>query len=297
MSGFLVGVLLVCLFVYGSEAMASGGDDCRKAHHQCGHEDGEQGPPGPAGPQGPPGEDGQDGEPGPPGPTGPPGPQGPPGEIPTEWIITVNNNHSTVNKWYQSAREVIAAQTAMQVHLPQDRHSRMTGGISRIGNTTGYAIGYAYMMDNDRNTAFTVAVGMAGSETAVQGSVGFEFGGQRRMELPPVEKLIYMPAAEPAAAAPNGVVVPFDEYDELLAQAASAEDIEEYAEQAEHRYVQQQHLIEALEKDHDDDQEEIDALKKKVDDAVTDRNARRAEVRAKYAAKEAEDDGSESPDK
>ena len=285
---FLAGVLLVSLITYGNLALASGGDDCRKAHHQCGHEDGEQGPPGPAGPQGPPGEDGQDGEPGPPGPTGPEGPQGPPGEIPTEWITTVNNNHSTVNKWYQSAREIVAAQTAMQVHLPQDRHSRMTGGISRIGNTTGYAIGYAYMMDNDRNTAFTVAIGMAGSETAVQGSVGFEFGGDRKMTVPVVEtRYIEVPA--PATPPPDGVVVPYAEYDELIAQAANAEEVEEHAEQSEYRYTQQQHLIESLEKDHEDDQAEIDALKKKVDDAVVDRDARRAAVRAKLADKSEED--------
>ena len=164
----------------------------------------------------------------------------------------------------------------------------MTGGISRIGNTTGYAIGYAYMMDNDRNTAFTVAIGMAGSETAVQGSVGFEFGGDRKMTVPVVEtRYIEVPA--PAAPPPNGVVVPYAEYDQLIAQAANAEEVEEHAAQSAYRYTQQQHLIEALEKDHDDDQAEIDALKKKVDDAVVDRDARRAAVRAKLADKSEED--------
>lgn len=271
---------IIVAFCVGVEARA-GGDDCQQAHHQCGHDDGEQGPPGPAGP---PGEDGAPGPQGPPGPAGPPGPQGPPGEIPIDWINQVTNNHNTVNKWYNSAREVLAATLAIQNHLPQDQHSRLTGGVSRVGSTTGYAIGYSYMMNSDRNTAFTVAVGRAGSETAIQGSVGFEFGGDRvKFSMPVAKEIVYLPA--PAAPEPVGVTMSYAEYDDLVAQAANAEEVEEHAEQSEYRWTQQQHLIEALEEDAADDDAEIEELKKKVDDAVTDRDARRAAVRAKLAEK------------
>jgi hypothetical protein len=190
----LAGLLILSMLVLFSQR-AEAWDDEMDCDHPRFQEVGCMYP----GEEGPPGEDGQDGEQGPPGPqgpAGPQGPQGPPGEIPTDWINQVNNNHSTVNNWYRSAREVIAAQTAMQNHLPQDQHSRLTGGVSRIGNTTGYAIGYSYMMKGDRNTAFTVAVGRAGSETAVRGSVGFEFGGQRKMTLP-VSEIRYSAPPEP----------------------------------------------------------------------------------------------------
>ena len=52
------------------------------------------------------------------------------------------------------------------------------------------------MLDDDRNSAFTLSIGQAGSETAVLGTFGFEFGGPRREPLPP-----------PPAAAPRPIVV------------------------------------------------------------------------------------------
>jgi hypothetical protein len=96
---------------------------------------------------------------------------------------------------------------------------------------------------------------------------------------------------------PVGVTVSQADYDLLVAQAEAAEAVEEYAEQSEYRYVQQQHMIEALEEDAADDDNEIERLKKRVNDEVAEADARRAAVREKIAAKEAEDDGSENPDK
>ena len=105
----------------------------------------------------------------------------------------------------------------------------------------------------------------------------------------------------PPSPEPVGVTVTLAEYEDLLAQAASAEQVEEYAEQSEYRYAQQQSLLESLESDHDEDQVEIAALKKRVNDEVAEADARRAAVRAKYEAKEQEQeeesDGPESPDK
>ena len=97
---------------------------------------------------------------------------------------------------------------------------------------------------------------------------------------------------------PTGnVVLTGAEYQELVTQAVQQEEYQEHSEQVEYRYTQQQHMIEALEEEHDDDQEEIAALKKRVNDEVAEADARRAAVRAKIAAKEAEVDGSENPDK
>ena len=96
-------------------------------------------------------------------------------------------------------------------------------------------------------------------------------------------------------AEPTGnVVLTGAEYDELVTQAVQQEEYQEHSEQVEYRYAQQQSLIEALEEDHADDQEEIEALKKRVNSEVDEADARRAAVRAKIAAKEAEDDGSEN---
>jgi hypothetical protein len=52
--------------------------------------------------------------------------------------------------------------------------------MSNVYSTTGVGIGYAYMMDDNHNTALTLVLGHAGDETAVRGSVGFEFGGSKR---------------------------------------------------------------------------------------------------------------------
>jgi septal ring factor EnvC (AmiA/AmiB activator) len=143
-----------------------------------------EGPPGPPGEQGPPGEDGKDGKD---GRDGVDGIDGKDGEIPTEWITEVRNyNTSTVNqfnvlnKWNKTIREAVAASASMQVNLPRDRASRMTFSVSDIDGQTGIGAGYAYMLDNESNLAFTLAVGQSGNETAIRGGVGFEFGGARK---------------------------------------------------------------------------------------------------------------------
>ena len=68
----------------------------------------------------------------------------------------------------------------MQVHLPQDRVSRMTFSVADIDGKIGVGAGYAYMLDDDRNTAFTLSFGKSGSENAVRLSGGFEFGDTRK---------------------------------------------------------------------------------------------------------------------
>ena len=121
---------------------------------------------------------------------------------------------------------------------------------------------------NDRNAGFTLAVGFAGSETAVQGSFGFEFGDDRPMRFDLSE---LMPA--PAAAAPEPeperipagkMLVDESEYEELVIVAQNSEEVEDHFEQAEYRYAQQQNQIDALQQDHADDEAEIERLKQEA---------------------------------
>ena len=57
-----------------------------------------------------------------------------------------------------------------------------------MANETGIGLGYAYRLEDDRNTAFTIAVGRASDETAIQGSIGWEFGGSKIPTPVPVVK-------------------------------------------------------------------------------------------------------------
>ena len=197
---FLVACLVVALFfLYGVNAQA-GNDDCDHPRFQ---EIGCTYPGDGVGQDGADGADGQDGESivGPQGAQGLQGVQGIPGIVPEEWLTTTNtsieNNYNIVNKWRRELQDVAAAQSAMQVYLPQDQKSRLTTGLSQVSGQTGIGLGYAYMVDDERNTAVTVAVGHAGSETVVQGSIGFEFGGSRKIELP--AKAIRLESITPTA--------------------------------------------------------------------------------------------------
>jgi hypothetical protein len=178
---------LVLLFIPFS-VYATGNDhesDCDHPRFQevgCAYP-GEQGPPGQDGRDGVDGKDGRDGVD---GKDGRDGVDGKDGEVPTQWI-------TNVNKLYDQSRDYLAAATALQVHLPQDQKYRLTANMSRVGNATGVGAGFAYVLDDERNTAFTFAVARAGSETAVHGSVGFEFGGTYKVAAVP------QPAPQPVA--------------------------------------------------------------------------------------------------
>jgi hypothetical protein len=151
-------------------------------------EQGEQGPPGPMGPAGPQGEQGPpgpQGEQGPPGPQGPQGEQGPPGEVPTEWITTTNQNFSEFNRMLDDYYDDLAAVAAIPIHLPQDQSSRLSMGASHMGSSIGLGVGYAYMLDDDNNTAVTFGAGYAGNHYVLKGSIGFEFGGKSEPLPPP----------------------------------------------------------------------------------------------------------------
>ena len=67
------------------------------------------------------------------------------------------------------------ANDAIQMYLPQDKPSRLTIGATAYGGQLGVGLGYAYMVDDESRTAFTFGVGVSHDETAVKGSVGFEF--------------------------------------------------------------------------------------------------------------------------
>ena len=254
----IITIAWVCIPAYATDW-----EECnhpRFLERGCGYEgeDGEDGADGADGAQGEQGEQGIQGERGERGLTGE---RGPAGEIPTEWITETRT-------WYKEIRETAAAMSAMQVYLPQDQVSRLTGGMSHVGGTTGFGIGFAYMLDNDNNSAFTLAVGHAGSETAVQGSFGFEFGGSRKMSVDMShlynEQAI---APEPEPVATGMIQVSEDEYNDLMVQAVQKEEFEEAVERGEYRYAQQQSLIEELQEqvaEHEDDDEKLERLKQEA---------------------------------
>jgi hypothetical protein len=297
---------LLLLFLLPLVAFADRDDECRGNPHHCDGEPGPPGPAGPPGPQGPPGEDGQDGVDGKDGVDGQDGEQGPPGEVPMEWITNTNNTFNIHNKWIQSYRDSVAAEAAMQVHLPQDQNSRFTLGLSRVNSTSGYAVGYAYMLDNERNTALTFAVGVAGDETAAKASFGFEFGGQRRMEIPDLSALYDQaarmpepePEPEPDPVPVGSVVITEDEYHGLLLAQVQQEEFEEQQQMVADKFAQYDSLIEERQKEHELDDAEIERLKleaealRAADEARAVNRAKvRQSIETKRAASKENDDG------
>ena len=300
---------IVALFLF-SPSWASG-DDCRNPHEQCGHNDGKDGEDGKDGRNGKDGidgidgidgVDGVDGEDGRDGSNGIDGKDGRDGisginginglngEVPNEWI-------TNVTKLYNESREVAAAQAAMQVHLPQHQTSRLTFSGSHVNGKSGVGVGYAYMLDNDRRSALTLSVGQSGDETAVRGSFGFEFGGDRRIEIPSFAPApVAAPPPEPAPVPTGMIQLTASEYDGLMLMADNSEQMEDYAEQAEYRYAQQQSLIEDLQRGHDDDDAEIERLKQEAAALrASDKEgaARRESVRQRILTKRKKD-GTES---
>ena len=281
---FIYGLLAFLVMLLMSPGWASGDDDhhTHKDWDKCDHprfvehgceEGGEQGPRGP------------------PGPKGDKGDKGDPGEVPVDWINQVTNNHNTVNKWYRAARDAVAAEAAMQIHLPRDQTSRVTVGVSRLNSTTGYALGYAYMFDNERNTALTAAIGVAGEETAAKISFGFEFGGKRHMELPLAAVVIAEPEPEPEPV--TGVWMSDSEYDDLVMAQVQQEDFNEQQQMVVDKFAQYDHLIEANQAQQRADDAEIERLKIEVAASKADieaRAAKRASVREKYLKKAEEKD-------
>ena len=89
------------------------------------------------------------------------GPSGPPGVVPTAW--------------YNDIRGHFAATAAAQVHLPQNKNSRLTLGTARVMGRTGIGIGYAYRASDEGSTAFTLALGRSNSAKVVQLGVSVEF--------------------------------------------------------------------------------------------------------------------------
>lgn len=151
-------------------------------------QDGTNGTDGQDGANGQGGADGADGSPGTTGPAGPMGPEGPPGEQGPEGSAGTDGKDGkdgkdgrdgldgvVPNQWYNDIRGHMAATSAMQVYLPQDKNSRLTIGTSRVMGRTGVGVGYAYRADNESKTAFTLALGRANGARVVQLGVSVEF--------------------------------------------------------------------------------------------------------------------------
>jgi hypothetical protein len=104
---------------------------------------------------------------------GPQGPQGEPGVV----------DYSRVNEIIETYRfgrftDYMAAATALDIDLPQDRGHRLTATGSRVGGTSGVGLGYAYM--NEDGVALKAGVARAGGESVVKVGISFEFGNERK---------------------------------------------------------------------------------------------------------------------
>ena len=181
---------LMLMLIIPNSVYGSGGKDCdhpRFLEKGCGYEggdgedgadgkDGRDGIDGIDGRDGADGKDGRDGIDGLNGADGKDGRDGIDGKVPTEWITNVNT-------LFDESRDYAAAAAAMRVDLPQYQKSRLTVSSSLVNGRLGMGFGYAYMIDDEMNSGLTLSVGHAGSETAIQGSYGFEFGGTRGMRV------------------------------------------------------------------------------------------------------------------
>jgi hypothetical protein len=178
--------------------------------------------------------------------------------VPTEWITETRYKYDII-------RDYMAAEAAMETHLPQYMNQRAHFNVSHVHGRTGIGFGYAYMLDNDNNAGVTFSMGHAGGETAARASFGFEFGGDRpmRFDLSHLEPAA-APTPEPEPIPAGMVLVYADELEDLQLMADSSEDIEEHIEQTEYRYAQQQSLLEELQREHDDDEAEIEQLKQEA---------------------------------
>jgi len=72
----------------------------------------------------------------------------------------------------------MAAVSALDIDLPQDRGHRITATGSRVHGTSGVGLGYAYM--NEDGVALKAGFARAGGESVVKVGVSFEFGNERK---------------------------------------------------------------------------------------------------------------------
>ena len=192
----VLGVIIIFMgfMVFAVAANATEQDCSHPVFVELGCEQG--GPPGPPGPAGPPGADGRDGADGADGRDGADGAAGAQGEQGIQGIQGeqgiqgIQGETGMVDEtWINETRyqfdryaHYSAAFSSIQIHLPQDKGSRLTAGVGRSHGEVGFGLGYAYKWDErDDNMAFTFGVGTSGGEEAYKASLGFEFGVERRL--------------------------------------------------------------------------------------------------------------------
>jgi hypothetical protein len=251
---------LMLLFVIPNLVYGTGNDDCdhpRFLEKGCGHEgddgedgaDGKDGRDGIDGRDGADGKDGRDGIDGLNGADGKDGRDGIDGEVPTEWITNVNT-------LFDESRDYAAAAAAMRVDLPQYQKSRLTVSSSLVNGRLGMGFGYAYMIDDDMNSGLTLSVGHAGSETAIQGSYGFEFGGARGARI---DMSSFAPALTPAIIIAEPEPEP-ELYTEVLVQQQVMETMhDEDIEQVQMAQVSMDTRLQRLEQTREENAERLAA--------------------------------------
>jgi len=69
--------------------------------------------------------------------------------------------------------DFIAASSAIQMHLPQHKTSRVTANLIHVGGSTGVGFGYARKYGEDSDVTF--GVGTSGGKHVVQFGISGEF--------------------------------------------------------------------------------------------------------------------------
>lgn len=180
-------IIIISVFLFfAATAFATGGDDhgCPPGHeHRDSCNGDNQGPPGEDGKDGIDGQDGTngtdgvDGKDGRDGVDGTNGIDGLDGEV--DYTRVNSTINTTINRETGRWKHFLAAQSSLQIHLPQDSSQRLTLAGSTIEGTSGVGLGYAYKFDRDDNLSITAGIGTSGGENIGVLSVGFEFGNNR----------------------------------------------------------------------------------------------------------------------
>lgn len=77
--------------------------------------------------------------------------------------------------WYREMLQYSAASSAAVAYLPQDKNSRMTIGLGNHGGVKAIGLGYAYVVEDTDNLAFTIAVARSNDTVVGNVTVGWEF--------------------------------------------------------------------------------------------------------------------------
>ncbi len=274
---FLGSVFIIALMMVVVPAYASGDDDCRRGHEQCGHND----------------DDGGD------------------IDIDSHDRIDIDieaeaeaNAEANADANAESNAEASGTQN-VSITSQRPGNSYIGGGNSTAGEQKVFAIGGGWLTGN-ASFRFDLTDKDARKLRIARDWRMWGFSDALVNKMQCSAKIVYKPfgsskkcedALAPAPV-PAGILISEDEYASLTMAQVAKEEYEEHAEQVEYRQEQQTLLIEELQSEHAEDNAKIDALKATVTRALEERDKRDikeeeqrvaiAKIYSKYEAQEEE---------